>query len=152
MTSPAIERGRAVLGTAVADAMGCATPGRDLDMSLLSLALPTGATALAVGAVAAVAVMGLAVIGEVEQHRVVEHRAVSFRDTLQSTDDGVDYRHVLVSNLFSNVCCFEIPDRLSVSDVMLIDVLTLDARQTCVVGAEFIHGERDHVRHSRDQC
>ena len=57
MTSPAIERGCAVLGAAVANATGCVTSGRDLDMSLLSLALPTGATAVAVGAVAAVAVM-----------------------------------------------------------------------------------------------
>ncbi len=95
--------------------------------------------------------MRLAAVGEVEDHRVIEHRSAAFRNTLQSRDDAFHQRHVVRAGTAANFFGTEPGYRLSVADVMHVDLRAFNAGNPRVVVAQLVDSERDNVGQPRDQ-
>src|SRR6056297_1741733 len=52
------------------------------------------------------AMMRFPIVRQIEKHRIIEHGPRPFRHTLQTADNPIDQRHVLVTHLISDIECF----------------------------------------------
>jgi len=100
----------------------------------------------------AMAMMRLTSIGKIKDHRIVEHCAITLGYALESFDDAINERHVMRARELANSLRIEAANTLTVTDIVHIDLLPLDARNTRVTVPEFVNGKGHDISKACNQC